>query len=104
MQAKLEAIRQAIRRAAPDAEERISYKMPCFHLNGNLVYFAGYNNHVGFYPTASGIAKFKDAISMYKNSKGAVQFPIQAEMPIKLVERIVRFRALENRKRARIKK
>lgn len=96
IQEKLEALRTTIRDAAPDAEEKISYQMPAFALNGNLVYFAAFKNHIGFYPTSSGIAAFKDEVSAYKGSKGAVQFPLNQPLPLDLVSRIVRFRVAEN--------
>jgi len=101
----LEQIRITIRRAAPDAEEKIKYRMPTFVLNENLVHFAGYKNHVGFYPTPSGIEKFKDELSSYKNSKGSVQFPIDKPMPLKLIRKIAEFRVKEiQTKAAAVKK
>ena len=96
VQAKLKSLRRAIRKAAPQAEEGISYQMPAFKLNGNLVYFAAYKNHIGFYPTSSGIEAFKKELSPYKWSKGAIQFPLDKPVPFDLVERIVVFRAKEN--------
>jgi uncharacterized protein YdhG (YjbR/CyaY superfamily) len=93
---RLEQMRQIIRSAAPEAEEVISYQMPAFRLNGILVYFAGYKNHIGFYPTASGIEAFKDQLSEYKWSKGAIQFPNDRPLPVELIERITRFRVNEN--------
>ena len=93
----LEKMRQTIRKAAPDAVEAISYQMPTFKLNGkNLVHFAAFNNHIGFYPTASGIEAFKKALANYKWSKGAVQFLIDKPVPFDLVEKIVKFRVTEN--------
>jgi uncharacterized protein YdhG (YjbR/CyaY superfamily) len=92
----LEKMRQSIRRAAPEAAEAISYQMPAFKQNGILVYFAAHKNHIGFYPTSSGIAAFKQELSSYKGSKGAVQFPLDQPIPFDLVERIVKFRAQEN--------
>jgi uncharacterized protein YdhG (YjbR/CyaY superfamily) len=93
----LEKIRRTIRKAAPDAVEAISYQMPTFKLNGkNLVHFAAFNNHIGFYPTASGIEAFKKALANYKWSKGAVQFLIDKPVPFDLVEKIVKFRVTEN--------
>jgi len=100
----LEQIRITIRRAAPDAEEKIKYRMPTFVLNENLVHFAAYKNHVGFYPTPSGIEKFKDELSSYKNSKGSVQFPIDKPMPLKLIRKIVEFRVKEIQAKALAKK
>ncbi len=95
----LEAIRQVIRRAAPDAEETISYGMPAFRENGILVYFAAFADHIGFFPTASGIEAFKDDLAAYKTSKGTVQFPYGKPIPYDLVEKIVAFRVRENRKK-----
>lgn len=96
VQAILESLRQTIRKAAPKAEEAISYQMPTFKLNGNLVHFAAYKNHVGFYPTPSGIEAFKKELSKYKNSKGAVQFPIDEKLPLGLITKIVKFRVKED--------
>ncbi len=92
----LEQVRETIKKAAPDAEERISYNMPAYHLNGNLVYFAGYKNHIGFYATPTGHEAFKEELSKYKEGKGSVQFPLSEPMPIALIARIVQFRVDEN--------
>lgn len=92
----LEKIRQTIREAAPEATEAISYQMPAFKLHGNLVYFAAFKNHIGFYPTPSGIETFKEELSPYKTSKGAIQFPLDKPIPYDLIEKIVRFRVNEN--------
>lgn len=100
IQAKLQELRAAIRAAAPDAEERISYQMPAYYLKGNLVYFAAFTHHIGFYPTSSGIAAFQKEIEGYASSKGAVQFPINKPLPLELVDRIVRYRVAENLKNA----
>lgn len=89
-------LRETIQLAAPDAIELISYQMPAYNQNGILVYFAGYKNHVGFYPTASGIEEFKAEFSNYKWSKGAIQFPVNEPLPIDLVTKIVKFRILTN--------
>ena len=96
IQARLEAMRATIRAAAPDAEEKISYQMPTFFLKGNLVHFAAFKQHIGFYPAPQGIEEFKDELSKYKGSKGAVQFPLDQPLPLDLVSRIVRFRVAEN--------
>jgi uncharacterized protein YdhG (YjbR/CyaY superfamily) len=96
VQVILEKLRQTIRQAAPDATEKISYQMPTFYLNGNLVHFAAYKNHIGFYPAPSGITAFQDALIEYKTSKGAIQFPIGAAIPHTLVKKIVQFRVKEN--------
>lgn len=89
-------MRQIIKKQAPEAEEKISYGMPAYHLNGPLVYFAGYAKHIGFYATPSGHEKFKKALSVYKQGKGSVQFPLEEVLPVKLVEDIVKFRIKEN--------
>jgi uncharacterized protein YdhG (YjbR/CyaY superfamily) len=96
IQSILEQMRQTIQKAAPEAGEAISYQMPAFKLNGNLVYFAAFKNHIGFYPTSSGIEAFKQELSPYKTSKGAVQFPLDKPIPYDLVEKIVLFRVKEN--------
>jgi uncharacterized protein YdhG (YjbR/CyaY superfamily) len=96
----LHALRATIRAAAPDAEEKISYGMPAFAQNGNLVYFAAAKNHIGFYPTSSGIAAFQQELSKYEGSKGAVRFPISQPLPMDLISRIVKFRVAENLSRA----
>ncbi len=100
----LEAIRKCIRETAPDAEECISYQMPAYKLQGMLVYFAGYEKHIGFYPGAAGIANFKDEIKGYKNAKGSVQFPLDKPLPLELVKRITAFRVQENLDKAALKK
>lgn len=92
----LEDVRAVIRAAAPQAQEKISYQMPTFFLNGNLVHFAAFKNHIGFYPAPRGIEQFKDELSKYKGAKGSVQFPIDEPMPLELISRIVKFRAAEN--------
>ncbi len=99
----LEQVRTTIRKAAPAAEEVISYQMPAFKLNGILVYFAAYSKHIGFYPTSSGITAFKKELSAYKGAKGSVQFPIDKPLPLNLISRIVKFRVEENRERAETK-
>lgn len=96
----LNTIRQVIKESAPDAVEKISYQMPTFALHGNLVHFAAFKSHIGFYPTPSGIDAFKDELSGYKGAKGSVQFPIEKPMPYELVGRIVKFRVTENTKQA----
>ena len=96
IQAILQALRAAIRAAAPDAEETIAYQMPTFRLKGNLVHFAAHRQHIGFYPTPSGIAAFRDELAAYKSAKGSVQFPLDQPLPLDLVQRIVRFRVAEN--------
>ena len=92
----LEKVKQTIQKAAPDATETISYQMPTFKLNGrNLVHFAAWKNHIGFYPTPSGTAAFKKELSAYKNAKGSVQFPIHEPIPYDLIKKIVAFRKKE---------
>jgi len=92
----LRQMRATIHKAAPEATEKISYGIPTFYLNGNLVHFAAFSNHIGFYPTSSGIAAFKEQLGPYKWSKGAVQFPKDKPLPLALVTRIVKFRVQEN--------
>ncbi|MBK5194362.1 MAG: DUF1801 domain-containing protein [Flavobacteriaceae bacterium] len=99
MQEKLEKIRQIIRAGAPEAQEKISYQMPTFFLGSNLVHFAGYKKHIGFYPTPSGIEAFKTELNPYKCSKGAVQFPLDEPIPYDLILKMVQFRVEENKKR-----
>ena len=91
----LEQIRSAIRTIAPEAHETIKYRIPTFVLHENLVHFAAFTNHVGFYPTPSGIAKFKDELSAYNSAKGSVQFPLNQPIPLNLIKKIVKFRVLE---------
>ncbi len=99
----LEELRAVIKAAAPEAEEKISYQMPTFALKGNLVHFAAHKNHIGFYPTPSGIQAFEQELSAYDSAKGSVQFPIDKPMPLELISRIVKFRVAENSKNAEIK-
>jgi uncharacterized protein YdhG (YjbR/CyaY superfamily) len=91
----LEQIRSAIRTIAPEAHETIKYRIPTFVLHENLVHFAAFTNHVGFYPTPSGIAKFKDELSAYVSAKGSVQFPLNQPIPLSLIRKIVKFRVQE---------
>ncbi len=100
----LEKIRATIRQAAPDALETINYAMPTFTLKGNLVHFAAYKSHIGFYPAPSGIEKFKDEVSEYKWAKGSVQFPLDKPIPYELIRRIVIFRVKENLEKAENKR
>lgn len=96
----LQTLRKVIKDAAPDAKEKISYQMPTFVLHGNLVHFAAYKNHIGFYPAPSGIEAFKDELSQYKGAKGSVQFPIEKPLPYELISKIVKYRLVENIKKA----
>jgi len=99
----LQQLRALIHKAAPGLEEVISYQMPAFKQNSVLVYFAGYKGHIGFYPTASGIIAFKDEFRSYKWSKGAVQFPVGEPLPAKLITRMVKFRAREDKEKAMLR-
>ncbi len=99
----LRRIRQTIREAAPDAQEKISYQMPTFTLKGNLVHFAAFKNHIGFYPIPSGIEEFKKELSAYQQGKGSVQFPLDKPIPYDLISRIVKFRVKENLAKAEAK-
>jgi len=92
-------IRTVIKESAPGAVEKISYQMPGFYLNGNLVWFGVHTHHIGFYPTPSGLDAFKKELSAYKSSKGAVQFPLDKPMPYELISKIVKFRVGENLKK-----
>ncbi len=96
----LQQVRETIRKAAPQAEETINYGIPTFKLNGNLVHFAAFKNHIGFYPAPSGIEAFKKELSAYKGAKGSVQFPLDQPMPLALITKIVKFRVKENMKKA----
>lgn len=96
----LQNLREVIKESAPDAVEKISYQMPAFSWNGNLVYFAANKNHIGFYPTPSGIAAFQHKLTEFKSSKGAVQFPKDKPLPYELISEIVKFRVAENRKKS----
>lgn len=97
VQRSLQQVRTAIRKAAPEAEEAIKYRVPTFVLNGNLVHFAAFKNHIGFYPTPSAIDKFKSELSRYESAKGSVQFPLDKPMPLALITKIVKFRVGEAR-------
>jgi len=99
---KLQGIRTAIRRAVPDAEEAIRYGIPTFRLEGsNLVHFAAFKDHLGFFPTASGIAHFQKELSGYRPGRGTIRIPLDGPVPYDLVERIARFRAEETQKKKR---
>ena len=103
VQAILQKIRLTIREAAPDAEETISYQMPTFTLKGNLVHFAAFKEHIGFYPTPTGIEKFQKELSAYKGAKGSVRFPLDQPIPYGLIGKIAKFRAKENAAKAAAK-
>jgi uncharacterized protein YdhG (YjbR/CyaY superfamily) len=102
-QKKLEQVRMTIKKAAPDAEETISYGMPTFKLYGNLVYFAAFTNHIGFYSLPSGNEAFKKELSIYKTGRGSVQFPLDKPMPLDLISEIVKFRVAENLQKMKTK-
>jgi uncharacterized protein YdhG (YjbR/CyaY superfamily) len=92
----LELIRTTIRASAPEAEEKISYQMPTFYFKGNLVHFAAWKYHIGFYPTPSGTLEFREKLSKYEGGKGSVKFPIDKPLPLELIREIVKFRVAEN--------
>ncbi len=103
-QEMLEQLRATIKKAAPGAEEVISYAMPAFRLNGMLVWFAAHSTHIGFYPRASGIAAFEKELAAYKVSKGTVQFPLDKPLPVRLITKMVKYRVAENLQSAKAKK
>ena len=100
IQAILQSVRAAIHEAAPAAEEKISYQMPTFYLHGNLVHFAAFKNHIGFYPTPAGVEAFQERLSHYKGAKGSVQFPLDQPMPLDLIRDITRYRLEETMQKA----
>lgn len=100
----LQKIRSVIAKVAPEAEEAIKYQIPTFVLNGNLVHFAAFQKHIGFYPTPSGIEEFKDELSAYETAKGSVQFPLDKPVPFALIKKIVTFRVKEARVKPAAKK
>ena len=96
IQEKLNKIRRVIKETVPSqTQEKISYGIPTFYLNGNLVHFAAFKDHISFFPTSSGVAKFKKELSRYKISKGTIQFPLSEDLPIALIKKIVKFRVEE---------
>lgn len=104
IQTRLKQVRATIKAAAPEAEETIKYAMPTFVLHGNLVHFAAFKNHIGLYPTPSGIVAFKEDLSVYKGAKGSIQFPHDKPLPLELIAKIVAFRVKENNEKALKKK
>lgn len=104
VQKKLQLVRATIKAAAPDAEEAIKYAIPTFILNGNLVHFGGFKNHIGFYPAPQGLEEFKVELSGYKGAKGSVHFPLDEPMPVDLITKIVKFRVQKNMEKAKKKK
>ena len=103
VRAILEKVRATIRKAAPGAEETISYRIPTFTLNGNLVHFAAFKNHIGFYPGPTGIEAFKEELSAYEGAKGSVRFPLDKPIPLDLISKIVKFRVKESLEAAKAK-
>jgi uncharacterized protein YdhG (YjbR/CyaY superfamily) len=104
IQAMLTNLRQTIHAAAPEASEKISYQMPAFFLQGILVYFAAFKDHIGFFPTGAGVEAFKNELDGYKISKGTIQFPLDKPMPYDLITRIVQFRVKQNTEKPTTKK
>jgi uncharacterized protein YdhG (YjbR/CyaY superfamily) len=104
VQVALEKVRAAISKAAPQAEEIISYQMPAFKQNGMLVYFAGWKTHIGFYPVSSAIKAFEKELSVYDGAKGTVKFPLDKPMPLGLISKMVKFRVKENQEKSKLKK
>lgn len=92
----LEKVRETIRQVAPEATEKISYQMPTFFLNGNLVHFAAFKKHIGLYPAPSGVAAFQEELAPYVKAKGSIQFPLDRPIPYDLIARITAFRVQEN--------
>lgn len=104
VQEKLEQVRSAIRDTAPGAVEAIKYAIPTFVWNGNLVHFAAFKHHIGFYPAPTGMAEFEKELAPYKQGKGSVQFPLEEKLPLALIRKIVAFRVAENSKKGKGKK
>jgi uncharacterized protein YdhG (YjbR/CyaY superfamily) len=100
----LEKVRETIRQAAPDATEKISYQMPTFYLNGNLVHFAAFKKHIGLYPAPSGVEAFQEELAPYVKAKGSIQFPLDKPIPYNLIGKIAAFRVKENADKAAVKK
>jgi uncharacterized protein YdhG (YjbR/CyaY superfamily) len=103
VQNTLQELRLVIKEVAPEAKETISYQMPAYSLNGTLVYFGAWKNHIGFYPTSSGMNAFKEEVSPYKGTKSSIHFPFTKPLPKELISNIVRFRVAENQKKAKDK-
>lgn len=101
VQAILRKIRRIVRKAAPDAGESISYRIPAYSLNGRLIYFAAFENHIGLYPPVRGNAALERAVAAYANEKGNLRLPLDRPIPYALIERIVRFKVAQNAKKAR---
>jgi uncharacterized protein YdhG (YjbR/CyaY superfamily) len=103
VQRLLTRVRKTIRKAAPEATEAIAYQIPTFRIGGNLVHFAAFKNHIGFYPTSSGISAFEDELAGYEYSRGSVQFPLSAKVPLDLIRRVTEFRVAEVARKAKTK-
>ncbi len=103
VQRLLQEIRSVIRTAAPNAEEALKYGIPTFVLHGNLVHFAAFKKHIGFYPTPSGVEKFKDELSRYPHAKGSVQFPLDEPVPFALIRKVVEYRVKEAKEKSTVK-
>lgn len=103
IQTLLQSVRKTIKTAAPDAEEKISYQIPTYTLHGNLVHFAAYKAHIGFYPGPSGVKTFAQELANYETAKGSIRFPLQEPLPLALIGNIVKFRVVENLKKAESK-
>lgn len=104
VQTILKTLRRTIQELAPEAEEAIKYRMPTYVLHGNLVHFAAFKNHIGFYPTPSGTEAFKKELAPYKTAKGSIQFPIDQPLPLPLIRKIVKFRVKENLEQSKKKR
>ena len=104
VQQTLTIMRNTIRKAAPKATEKIAYGIPTFYLEGNLVHFGGFKNHIGFYPAPQGLKEFQKELSAYKGSKGAVQFPYDKPLPLSLITKMVKFRVKKNLEKSRSRK
>ena len=102
-QEKLKELRRTIKTAAPDAKEKIGYQMPGYSLEGNLVYFAAWRNHIGFYGASNAIRVYKDEVLPYLAEKGTLKFPLDEPLPLKLIGKIVKFRVVENLEKSGIK-
>ena len=103
-QGPLRQLRETIRNIVPEAKETMSYQIPTFNLQGNLVHFAAFKNHIGFYPGSGAIEAFKDELTIYENAKGTVRFPIDKALPLALISKLVQYRVKENLKKAEAKK
>ncbi len=103
VQEKLKKLRKAIKEAAPEAEEKISYRMPAYHLGGPLVYFAAFKDHISLFPTGSPMEGFSEDLSGYRTAKGTLQFPLDKPMPYDLIKKIVKFRVAENLSKSKTK-